>query len=336
MVLHEESLNRISAYMKRIGREMTENNRKQAMFPAGAIIMPNQCGTAPGCIVTEGEKAVAVLPGPPHELKDMFDRELAPYLAKRSGVVIESRFLHEFGIGESFLETQLIDLFHSENPTLALYCGAGEVMARITARAATHEAAIRLIEPLEAEIRARLGDAVYGAGVDYDLPHAVYDLLKTAWRDGLLCRKSDRRTDCGERRGLSRRERCSEGIVRDILRFGEGVRAGRFGEDAFRMHRGERGMRARNGGRRAANQRRGLGRFCNRLCRTRRRRRGASGGNGVHRRIRKGRNGGLRIPFHRQPRLGADAGEIERAEPTEAENAIKERGNAHERTFPRN
>ena len=139
MVLHEESLNRISAYMKRIGREMTENNRKQAMFPAGAIIMPNQCGTAPGCIVTEGEKAVAVLPGPPHELKDMFDRELAPYLAKRSGVVIESRFLHEFGIGESFLETQLIDLFHSENPTLALYCGAG---------------------------------------VDYDLPHAVYDLLK--------------------------------------------------------------------------------------------------------------------------------------------------------------
>ena len=113
MVLHEESLNRISAYMKRIGRKMTENNRKQAMFPAGAIIMPNQCGTAPGCIVTEGVKAVAVLPGPPHELKDMFDRELTPYLAKRSGVVIESRFLHEFGIGESFLETQLIDLFHS-------------------------------------------------------------------------------------------------------------------------------------------------------------------------------------------------------------------------------
>ena len=178
MVLHEESLNRISAYMKRIGREMTENNRKQAMFPAGAIIMPNQCGTAPGCIVTEGEKAVAVLPGPPHELKDMFDRELAPYLAKRSGVVIESRFLHEFGIGESFLETQLIDLFHSENPTLALYCGAGEVMARITARAEDRESAIRLIEPLEEEIRARLGGAVYGLGVDYDLPHAVYDLLR--------------------------------------------------------------------------------------------------------------------------------------------------------------
>ena len=178
MAMDEESLNQITAYMQRIGREMTRNNLKQAMFPDGAIIMPNQCGTAPGCIVTEGEKTVAVLPGPPHELKDMFDRELAPYLAKRSGVVIESRFLHEFGIGESMLETRLLDLFHTENPTLALYCGAGEVMARITARAEDRESAIRLIEPLEEEIRARLGGAVYGLGVDYDLPHAVYDLLR--------------------------------------------------------------------------------------------------------------------------------------------------------------
>ena len=178
MVLDEESLQRMTAYMNKIGREITPNNYKQAMFPVGARIMPNQCGTAPGCIVTEGEKAVAVLPGPPHELRDMFDRELAPYLAEKSGVVIESRFLHEFGIGESSLETRLIDLFHSENPTLALYCGAGEVMARITARADDRETAVHMMEPLEKEIRARLGDAVYGTGMDYDLPHAVYDLLK--------------------------------------------------------------------------------------------------------------------------------------------------------------
>lgn len=178
MVLDEESLNRIADYMHRIGREMTPNNRKQAMFPEGAHIMPNQCGTAPGCIVTEGEKAVAVLPGPPHELRDMFDRELAPYLAERSGVVIESRFLHEFGIGESSLETRLLDLFHSDNPTLALYCGAGEVMARITARANDRETAMHMIEPLEKEISARLGENVYGEGMHYDLPHAVFELLK--------------------------------------------------------------------------------------------------------------------------------------------------------------
>ncbi len=191
MVLHEESLRRIESYMGQIGREMTPNNRKQAFFPEGARIMPNRCGTAPGCIVTEGEKTVAVLPGPPHELRDMFDCELAPYLAERSGATLRSRYLHEFGIGESSLETQLLDLFHTDNPSLALYCGAGEVMMRITASSAIHEKKDAekecddLIAPLEKEIRARLGNTIYGTGVDYDLPHAVFDLLKA--RNETVC-----------------------------------------------------------------------------------------------------------------------------------------------------
>ncbi len=177
MQLHQPSLDAMLSYMTQLGRPITENNRKQAYFPVGAIVMPNRCGTAPGCIVERDGKAVAVLPGPPHELKDMFDRELAPYLAARSGVHIESRFLREFGIGESSLETLLKDLFHSDNPTLALYCGPGEVMARITARAETPERAREMIVPLEEEIRRRCGDCVYGEGVDYSLPHAVKDAL---------------------------------------------------------------------------------------------------------------------------------------------------------------
>ena len=177
MELHQPSLDAITDFMTRRGRTMTENNRKQAYFPTGAIIMPNQCGTAPGCIVEQGEKAVAVLPGPPRELKDMFDRELAPYLARRSGMHIESVFLRTFGIGESTLETMLIDLFHSDNPTLALYCGPGEVQARISARAKSSEEAGALIAPLEAEIRRRCGDHIFGVGVDYEMPRAVLDLL---------------------------------------------------------------------------------------------------------------------------------------------------------------
>lgn len=177
MELHQPSLDAIVGYMTRLGRTMTENNKKQAYFPTGAIIMPNQCGTAPGCIVEQGEKAVAVLPGPPRELKDMFDRELAPYLARRSGMHIESVFLRTFGIGESTLETMLIDLFHSDNPTLALYCGPGEVQARISARAKSSEEAKALIAPLEAEIRKRCGDHVFGVGVEYEMPRAVLDLL---------------------------------------------------------------------------------------------------------------------------------------------------------------
>lgn len=178
MVLHQPSLDAIVARMTATGHPMTENNVKQAYFPVGALILPNAVGTAPGCVVEQGDKAVAVLPGPPHELKDMFEKQLSPWLARRSGAHIESRFLRVFGIGESRLETMLQDLFHTDNPTLALYCGPGEVQARITALAGEGEAALRLIEPLEKEIRRRLGDHVYGEGVDNSIEKATFALLK--------------------------------------------------------------------------------------------------------------------------------------------------------------
>ena len=163
MELDEKILEAVRTRMCRIGREKTENNNKQAYFPRSAIIMPNACGTAPGCIVEHGGKAVAVLPGPPREMKDMFERQLAPYLRRRSGEHIESRFLRVFGVGESKTEVLLLDLFHGENPTLALYCGAGEVTARISARVPLGTDAAPMIDPMEAEIRRRLGNAVYAA-----------------------------------------------------------------------------------------------------------------------------------------------------------------------------
>ena len=175
MVLDGDSLRAIEAFMGSVGHPMAENNRKQAWFPQGAIILPNACGTAPGCVVEAGEKAVAVLPGPPHELKDMFEKQLAPYLMARSGEHMESRYLRIFGIGESAVENKLRDLFHSDNPTLALYCGPGEVQARITARGNDAEA---LIGPVADEIRARLGDAVYGEGLDNSIEKVVVGLLR--------------------------------------------------------------------------------------------------------------------------------------------------------------
>lgn len=178
MKLNEESLAAIEEFMKRAGHTMAESNRKQAWFPVGARILPNACGTAPGCVVEARGKAVAVLPGPPHELKDMFDRQLAPYLEERSGAHIESRFLRVFGIGESNLENRLRDLFHCDNPTLALYCGPGEVQARITAMAPDSGAAQALIAPVEAEIRRRLGNHIYGEGMDNSIEQVVFELLK--------------------------------------------------------------------------------------------------------------------------------------------------------------
>ena len=177
MELHQPSYEALKSYMERFGRKMTPNNLKQAYFPKGAIIMPNLCGTAPGCIVEKDGKTVAVLPGPPRELTDMFDRQLAPYLEKRSGLTIKSRFLKIFGLGESNVETMLIDLFHSDDPTLALYCGPGEVTARITTRVREGEDADAKIEPVYQEILRRVGDAYYGDGMERTPADAVYELL---------------------------------------------------------------------------------------------------------------------------------------------------------------
>ncbi len=179
MELHQPSMDALLDRMRRIhpDRALTPNNLKQAYFPKGSIVMPNRRGTAPGCIVEQNGKAVAVLPGPPRELKDMFEQQLEPYLLKRREMNLVSRFYRVFGVGESNVETILIDLFHSENPTLALYCGAGEVTARLTASGAPGEDLSPLLDPVEAEIKARLGDAIYAEGRDETMERAVVGML---------------------------------------------------------------------------------------------------------------------------------------------------------------
>ena len=179
MHLHQPSMDALVDRMKRIhpNRPLTDNNLKQAYFPAGAIVMPNRRGTAPGCIVEAEGKAVAVLPGPPRELTDMFEQQLEPYILRRQEMNLSSRFFRVFGVGESNVENILIDLFHSQNPTLALYCGAGEVTARLTASGAPGEDLSILLDPVEKEIRARLGDAIYAEGRDKTLQGQVLSLL---------------------------------------------------------------------------------------------------------------------------------------------------------------
>ena len=179
MELHQPSMDALVERMRRIhpDRPLAQNNLKQAYFPAGSTVMPNRRGTAPGCIVERDSKAVAVLPGPPRELKDMFEQQLEPWLLKRREMNLTSRFFRIFGVGESNVETILIDLFHSQNPTLALYCGAGEVTARLTASGAPGEDLTPLLDPVEAEILKRLGDSVYAEGRDKTMEWTVLELL---------------------------------------------------------------------------------------------------------------------------------------------------------------
>ncbi len=163
------------------GHELPEISFKQVDFPEGARILPNHVGTAPGCIVdiaADGKlKQVCVLPGPYKELVTMYDRELHPYLTRARERRIESRFIKIFGMGETQVQTELWDLFHITNPTLALYCGEGEVTARITVSCGMDENPNRQLDPLEREIRDRLGSAVYAEGRDATLQETVFDLL---------------------------------------------------------------------------------------------------------------------------------------------------------------
>ncbi len=157
--------------------ELPEISLKQADFPEGARILPNRVGTAPGCIVEVDKKAIAVLPGPPREMVDMYEHALLPYLMRGRDAKIESRFLRIFGMGETQVQSELWDLFHIENPTLALYCGDGEVTARITVSCGATDDPKKLLDPLDNEIRQRLGAAVYAEGRNQSLQETVFNLM---------------------------------------------------------------------------------------------------------------------------------------------------------------
>jgi len=164
LVPDQESLDRLKAFFDRLKRPMTENNIKQAYMPEGSIIIRNNNGTAPGCIIEERDNIVIMLPGPPSEMKAMFEETVIPYLDERSESMIVSRFLRIFGIGESAMEEAIKDLIEDQsNPTLASYVKEGEIALRITARYPKDNTAEDIITPVEEEIKKRLGIKVYSS-----------------------------------------------------------------------------------------------------------------------------------------------------------------------------
>lgn len=172
-----EARRNIEDMLTRRGIEITPNNWKQALLPRGAKALYNQHGTAPGLILKKEHKILVMLPGPPSEMRPMFDEQVKPYLASLTDQVMVSRTLHLCGIGESTVEYQLHDLMETmTNPTLAPYAKTGMVDLRITARAVTVQEARENIRPVEQKIRDLFGNAVFGADED-TLESAVGKLL---------------------------------------------------------------------------------------------------------------------------------------------------------------
>lgn len=178
LVFHAEILELIREFFMKKHRQMVSNNEKQAYLPDNSIIVPNPNGTAPGCIIEENGKTVIMLPGPPKEMQPMFDQTVFAYLREKTGLVLVSRMLKVFGIGESELETRLMDLIdQQDNPTIAPYVAQGEVTVRVTARCETKEEAGRLLAPVVREIEARLGEMVYSREGE-SLEQVVFNLLR--------------------------------------------------------------------------------------------------------------------------------------------------------------
>ena len=180
LVFDQASAQRIRDYFeKRLhSAKMPENNLQQAMLPEGCIILQNDWGTAPGCIIEADGCRAIMLPGPPSECKPMFTHRVAPYLQALSGEIILSRSLRVFGMGESAVEQLFREQMDAmQNPTLAPYAKIGEVELRVTAKAKSDQEARALIAPVEEQVRAKLGDMVYGADVS-SLEEVVLAQLK--------------------------------------------------------------------------------------------------------------------------------------------------------------
>jgi competence/damage-inducible protein CinA-like protein len=156
----------IEARFVRYGRRATENNRKQAYVPAGALALENPVGTAPCFIVEHPAGAVISLPGVPRELEYMLEHAVLPYIREHmtQAAVIRSRTLRTVGIGESLIDARIAELEELSNPTVGLAAHPGQTDVRITAKAATEAEADALLDPLEADLRRRLGEFIYAMG----------------------------------------------------------------------------------------------------------------------------------------------------------------------------
>ena len=183
----------------RYGRTPSENQKRQAYAPQGAIGLKNPVGTAPCFIVETETNAVISLPGVPAEMEHVLHESVIPYLQKRFGLneVIKVRVLHCAGLGEGMIDEKIADLEMLSNPTVGLAAHTGVVDVRITAKAKSESEAQEMIAKVEADVRQRLGSVVFGADED-KLEEVVLDLLARrgltltaieSGLDGLLARK---------------------------------------------------------------------------------------------------------------------------------------------------
>ena len=231
LVEHPQVWAEIQARLALRGRPCAASNRRQAFLPEGAALLPNPTGTAPGMIWSpRPEFTILTFPGVPSEMRAMWLATAAPWLqaAGLAEGVFASRMLHFWGVGESNLAEQMADLLESANPTVAPYAGSGEVKLRITARAATAEAAAQLLEPVEAEIRARTGALCFGVD-DASLASVLLEQLR---RHGQTLAVAESCTGGGLGAALAAVPGASDVFLGGVIAYANSVKQGVLGVPA--------------------------------------------------------------------------------------------------------
>ena len=162
MVYSQEAEDRIRMHFDRLNLTFSENNRKQCYVPVHGEIFQNEVGTAPGFVIQKNRRIYACVPGVPGEMKWMWRNYLKPYLMKFEDAAIVSRRVELFGMGESLVETRLMDLISTQtDPTIATYAKEGNVEIRITSKRSTEAEATHAVDRMTRAVLERVGDSVY-------------------------------------------------------------------------------------------------------------------------------------------------------------------------------
>jgi len=195
----EDLWEEVAAVISRYGRKPSENQKRQAYIPKGALPISNPVGTAPCFVVETEHNAVISLPGVPNEMKYILHETVIPYLQKRFTLdqIIKVRLLHCAGMGEGVIDEKIGDLEALENPTVGLAAHTGVVDIRIAAKAKSEKDADAMIAKVEAQARERLGDVIFGVDEDTLEEVTLTTVAKRGWTltaiesglDGLLARK---------------------------------------------------------------------------------------------------------------------------------------------------
>jgi nicotinamide-nucleotide amidase len=190
---HPELWEAISERMSRWGRTPSQNNRRQAFLPEGALPIQNPVGTAPGFIIELPESSLLSLPGVPREMEHMLHATVIPYLREKLGTrsLIRSTVLHLVGLGESQIDERVADLEQLSNPTVGLAAHSGIIDVRITAKGDRLDLLQASLSQVAIEVRRRLPEAVFGqdeetleASVLHRLADRALTLATVEWGPG--------------------------------------------------------------------------------------------------------------------------------------------------------